>query len=212
MTADAHKSPPILQTPRNTLQRLSRRASYDREIINAILDDGYVATVSALVEGAVRAQPIYYWRIGNEIFVHGSRHNALFNALMNGQEVCLTVSLLDGLVMARSAFHHSMNYRSVVIYAHARAVTDPAERMAALKQSVERLSAGRWEEIRKPSDAEMRGTAILAFPITEASAKARSGGPVDDPDDYGLPVWAGVLPCKIAFSDGIEDTNTAPPD
>jgi len=206
------KSPPILQTPRNTVQRLSRRASYDREVINAILDDAYVATISALVDGAVRAQPIYFWRIGDELFVHGSRHNALFNALLNGQEACLTVSLLDGLVMARSAFHHSMNYRSVVIYAHARTVTDAAERLAVLEQSVERLSAGRWEQIRKPSEAELRGTLILAFPISEASAKARHGGPVDDPDDYDLAVWAGVLPCKIAFSDPIEDTNTQPPD
>ncbi|MBN2752520.1 MAG: pyridoxamine 5'-phosphate oxidase family protein, partial [Rhodospirillaceae bacterium] len=105
------KTPPILHTPRNTVQRLSRRASYDRDIINAILDDAYVATISALVEGTVRAQPIYYWRSDNEVFVHGSRHNALFNALLDGQEACLTVALLDGLVMARSAFHHSMNYR-----------------------------------------------------------------------------------------------------
>ncbi|WP_337995748.1 pyridoxamine 5'-phosphate oxidase family protein [Oleispirillum naphthae] len=206
------KSPPILQTPRNTVQRLSRRASYDREVVNAILDDAYTAVISATVEGGVRAQPIYFWRIGDELYVHGSRRNALFNALMDGQEACLTVTLLDGLVMARSAFHHSMNYRSVVIYAHARAVTDEAERMEALKQSVERIEAGRWAQIRRPSEAEMRGTMILAFPIAEASAKARHGGPVDDPEDYDLPVWAGVLPCKIAFSDPIEDTNTQPPD
>jgi nitroimidazol reductase NimA-like FMN-containing flavoprotein (pyridoxamine 5'-phosphate oxidase superfamily) len=212
MTDDANrKSPPIVQTPRNTVQRLSRRASYDREVINAILDDAYVATISALVEGSVRAQPIYYWRIGDELFVHGSRHNALFNALIGGEEACLTVALLDGLVMARSAFHHSMNYRSVVVYAKARAVTDEAEKKEALKQSVERLSAGRSAEVRKPSEAELRGTLVLAFPIAEASAKSRFGGPVDDPDDYGLPVWAGVIPCKIAFSDGVEDTNTQPP-
>ena len=113
--------------------------------------------------------------------------------------------------MARSAFHHSMNYRSVVIYAQARAVTDETERMAALKQGVERLSSGRWENIREPSEAEMRGTMILAFPISEASAKARTGGPVDDPDNYDLPVWAGVIPCKTTFDEGVEDTNTAPP-
>ncbi|MBN2751073.1 MAG: pyridoxamine 5'-phosphate oxidase family protein, partial [Rhodospirillaceae bacterium] len=100
----------------------------------------------------------------------------------------------------------------VVIYGYARLVTDPTERMAALKQSVERLSSGRWEQIRTPSEAELRGTMILAFPIAEASAKARSGGPVDDPDDYDRPVWAGTLPCKIAFSEGIEDTHTAPPE
>lgn len=212
MADDANrKSPPIVQTPRNTVQRLSRRASYDREVINAILDDAYVATVCALVEGTVRAQPIYYWRIGDELFVHGSRHNALFNALINGEEACLTVALLDGLVMARSAFHHSMNYRSVVVYAKARAVTDEAEKKEALKQSVERLSAGRSAEVRKPSEAELRGTMVLAFPISEASAKARAGGPVDDPDDYGLPVWAGVIPCKIAFDEGVEDVNTQPP-
>jgi nitroimidazol reductase NimA-like FMN-containing flavoprotein (pyridoxamine 5'-phosphate oxidase superfamily) len=210
--AEKKKSPPIVQTPRNTAQRLSRRASYDRGVINAILDDAYVAVISALVEGSVRAQPIYYWRTGDELFVHGSRHNALFNALMQGEEACLTVALLDGLVMARSAFHHSMNYRSVVIYARARRITDEAEKMAALKQSVERLSPGRSAEVRKPSAAELRGTAVLAFPIAEASAKARTGGPVDDPDDYGLPVWAGVIPCKIAFSDGVEDPNTQPPD
>lgn len=205
------KTAPIVQTPRNTIQRLSRRASYDRAVINAILDDGYVAVISALVEGAVRAQPIYYWRIGDELFVHGSRHNALFKALMDGQEACLTIAHLDGLVLARSAFHHSMNYRSVVIYANAREVTDAKERMAVLKASVERLSAGRWAEVRKPSEAEMRGTMVLGFPISEASAKARSGGPIDDPDDYGMPVWAGVIPCKLAFGDGEEDTNTQPP-
>jgi hypothetical protein len=212
MTEDAPtKTPPILQTPRNTLQRLSRRASYNRDVINAILDDGYVATVSALVEGAVRAQPIYYWRVGDEIFVHGSRHNALFKALLEGKEVCITVALLDGLVLARSAFHHSMNYRSVVIYAMAREVTDANERNAALKASVERLAAGRWKEIRKPNEAELRGTMVLAFPISEASAKARTGGPVDDPDDYGMPVWAGVIPCAVTFGEEIEDTNLQPP-
>jgi hypothetical protein len=211
MTEDAPKTPPILQTPRNTLQRLSRRASYDRNVINAILDDGYVATVSALVDGAVRAQPIYYWRVGDELFVHGSRHNALFKALLEGREVCITVALLDGLVLARSAFHHSMNYRSVVIYAMAREVIEPEERNAVLKASVERLAEGRWEQIRKPNDAELRGTMVLGFPIAEASAKARSGGPVDDPDDYGMPVWAGVIPCAVAFGEEIEDTNLQPP-
>ncbi|SBV96677.1 conserved hypothetical protein [uncultured Alphaproteobacteria bacterium] len=205
------KVPPILQTPRNTVQRLSRRASYDRAVIHAILDDGYVAVISALVEGAVRAQPIYYWRIGDELFVHGSRHNALFKALLDGQEACLTIAHLDGLVLARSAFHHSMNYRSVVIYAHAREIANAAERTAVLKQSVERLAAGRWAEVRKPSEAEMRGTLVLGFAISEASAKARSGGPVDDPDDYGLPVWAGVIPCALTFGDGEEDANTQPP-
>lgn len=212
MTEEAPpKTPPILQTPRNTLQRLSRRASYNRDVINAILDDGYVATISALVEGTVRAQPIYYWRLGDEVFVHGSRHNALFKALLSGQEACLSVALLDGLVLARSAFHHSMNYRSVVIYGNAREVVDPAERNAVLKQSVERLAAGRWSEIRKPNEAELRGTMVLGFAISEASAKARSGGPVDDPDDYGLPVWAGVIPCSVAFGEEIEDTNLQPP-
>ncbi len=212
MTDDAkQKFPPIVQTPRNTVQRLSRRASYDRDVINAILDDAYVAVISAMVEGTVRAQPIYYWRSGDELFVHGSRHNALFEALLKGEEACLTVALLDGLVMARSAFHHSMNYRSVVVYARARAVTDEKEKMAALKHSVDRLSPGRSAEVRKPSEAELRGTLVLAFPISEASAKARSGGPVDDPEDYGLPVWAGVIPCKIAFDEGVEDPNTQPP-
>jgi uncharacterized protein len=212
MTDDAPpKTPPILQTPRNTLQRLSRRASYNRDVINAILDDGYVATVSALVDGAVRAQPIYYWRMGDELFVHGSRHNALFKSLLEGREVCITVALLDGLVLARSAFHHSMNYRSVVIYGMAREVTDPAERNAVLKASVERLAKGRWEQIRKPNEAELRGTMVLGFPISEASAKARAGGPVDDPDDYGMPVWAGVIPCAVTFGEEIEDTNLQPP-
>jgi len=206
------KSPPILQTPRNAVHRGSRRASYDRDVINGILDDAYTAVISATVDGGVRAQPIYFWRMGDEVFVHGSRRNALFNALLDGQEACVTVTLLDGLVMARSAFHHSMNYRSVVIYAHAREVTDETERMAALKQSVERLAPGRWAQVRKPSEPEMRGTMVLAFPIAEASAKARSGGPVDDPEDYDLSVWAGVMPCSVAFADPIEDTNTQPPD
>ena len=203
--------PPIERTSRNQVQRGSRRASYDREVINAILDEALVAHIAALVEGSVRSQPIYFWRMGGEIHVHGSRRNALFRALLAGGEACITVAILDGLVMARSAFHHSMNYRSVAVYAKARAVTDPEERLASLRQSVERLSPGRWPQIRKPRAAELNATEILAFPITEASAKARSGGPVDDPDDYLMPVWAGEIPARIAFDPGIEDTNTEPP-
>jgi len=210
--ASVKKSPPIMQTPRNAVQRGQKRASYDRDMINTILDDGYVGTISALVDGTVRAHPIYYWRKDDEIFIHGSKHNSMFKAMRNGEEACLSFALLDGLVMARSAFHHTMNYRSVVIYGKAREVTDPEERMSALKNSIERLSKGRWAKVKKPSDAAMRGTMIMAFPISEASAKVRSGMPSDDPEDYDLNVWAGVFPCALTFGDPEEDSNTSPPD
>ncbi len=205
-------SAPIMQTPRNTLQRARKRASYDRNLINAILDDGYVTHISAVIDGGIRSHPSYYWRMGDEIIVHGSRHNAMLNTLLSGEEACLCFTLLDGLVMARSAFHHSLNYRSVVLYAKPREVTDPDERMAALKHGIERLSKGRWDEIVKPSEAALRGTMILAFPIMEATAKVRSGMPTDDPDDYAHKIWAGVIPCALTFGPPEEDTNTSPPD
>jgi len=206
------KSPPIVQTPRNTLQRGKKKASYDRDLINAIIDDGYVLHISTIIDGEVRAHPSYYWRTGDEIFIHGSKHNGMYKALLSGAEACLCFTLMDGLVMARSAFHHSLNFRSVVLYAKARQLTDEDERLEALKQGIERLSKGRWEKVVKPSDAAMRGTMILAFKIEEASAKVRSGMPTDDPEDYGHDVWAGVIPCEIKFGDPIEDPNTSPPD
>ncbi len=178
---------------RSRVRRAPKRADYDRETIDAILDEALVAHVAFVADGQPYVIPTLHARVGDEVLVHGSAASRMVTLLGAGVPACLTVTLLDGLVLARSAFHHSMNYRSVVVLGTARFVEGPEERERALEAFTEKLLPGRWDEVRPPTRQELKGTRVLALPLTEASAKLRAGDPVDDDEDYDLDVWAGVV-------------------
>lgn len=190
-------------TPRTSLRRLPARASYDRDVVHAILDEGLVAHLGMSTEIGPRVIPTTYGRIEDTVYVHGSVANHAFRTAATGIEVCLVVTLLDGLVMARSAFHHSMNYRSVVVYGTATTVTDPSEKRAALDVIVNKSVPGRADEARPPTELELRSTLVLALPLVEVSAKIRTGGPIDDEADLDWPVWAGVIPLHLQAGEPI---------
>jgi len=194
-----------LQSSRTTVKRLAKRGVYDRETVNAILDEALICHVGFVVDGAPVVIPTIHWRQGDLLYFHGSAASRMLRSIRDGVDACVTVTLLDGLVMARSAFHHSMNYRSVVVFGKAREVTDREEKMRALDALVEHVAAGRNAEVRAPNEAEIRQTLVLAMPIEEASAKVRTGGPIDDEEDYALPVWAGVLPLRMVPQEPISD-------
>jgi uncharacterized protein len=194
-----------LQTPRTTVKRLPKRGAYDRTTIESIVDEALICHVGFVVDGQPVVIPTIHWRGGEELYFHGSAASRMLRSLKGGVDVCVTVTLLDGLVLARSAFHHSMNYRSVVVFGKAREVTDPAERVTALESLVEHVCAGRMKDVRPPNDRELAQTLVLALPLTEASAKIREGGPVDDEEDYALPLWAGVIPLRITPQPAVAD-------
>lgn len=178
------------------VRRAPARADYDRATVDAILDEGLVAHLGFAVDGQPYVIPTLHARVGDEVYVHGSSASRMVKSLGSGLPACLTVTLVDGLVLARSAFNHSMNYRSAVVLATARLVEGDDERMAALEAFTERLVPGRWSECRPPSRQELKGTQLLALHLDESSAKVRAGGPVDETDDYALDHWAGVLPLR----------------
>ena len=181
------------------LRRKRERGRYDRDVIDAILDEALIAHLGIADEhGQPFVMPTLHARSGGVVYCHGSLGSRTMRAMAGGAPACLTVSLIDGLVLARSAMHHSANYRSVVLLGQARPVTDPDEKRVALEAVVEHIVPGRWRDVREPSDKELAATAVLSFPIEEASAKIREGGPVDDEPDLELPVWAGVLPLGSA--------------
>lgn len=180
---------------RTRVRRKSERGAYDRATVEAILDEAlycHVATVDE--QGGPRAIPTIHVRVGDVVYIHGSTGSRTLRDVRDGQEVCLVATLLDGLVFARSAAHHSMNYRSAIVYGTAREVTDPDEKWRAQSALVDQVCAGRAEQARMPNAKELRETMILAIPLEEASAKVRTGPPLDDEDDVELPIWAGVLP------------------
>ena len=181
-------------TPRTTLHRLPKRAVYDKGEVYKILDEGFVCHVGFAMDGEPYVIPTGYARLGDEIYLHGSAASRMLRALGEGIDVCVTVTLVDGFVLSRSAFHHSMNYRSVVILGRARVLTDPMEKMIAMRCFTNHILPGRWEEVRPPSDQELKGTMVLALALEEISAKVRKGGPVEDEGDLELPAWAGVVP------------------
>jgi nitroimidazol reductase NimA-like FMN-containing flavoprotein (pyridoxamine 5'-phosphate oxidase superfamily) len=185
-------------TPRTTVCRLPERATYDADTVRAILDEGIVAHVGFVHDGQPYVMPMAYGRDGDWLILHGSLASRLLRTLAAGAPVCVTVTLLDGLVIARSAFHSSMNYRSVVVLGSAQPVEDPAEKRRALDRLVEHLVPGRTAEARPMTDTEVKRTLVVRIPLREASAKVRTGPPVDDEEDYTLPVWAGVLPLVTA--------------
>lgn len=197
-------------TERSTVKRLPARGHYDRETIHAILDEGLVCHVGFVVDGQPFVIPTNYVRIGEKIHVHGSPASRMLQALERGVAACVTVTLLDGLVLARSAFHHSMNYRSVVVFGTASVVEDPDEKVRVLRALADHLIPGRWQDIRPPNPQELRRTLVLSIPIDEASAKVRVGPPLDDEEDYQLEVWAGVVPLRLAASTPVPDPRLSP--
>ncbi|PYS79179.1 MAG: pyridoxamine 5'-phosphate oxidase family protein [Acidobacteria bacterium] len=192
-------------TPRTTLRRLPQRGTYEREVVNRILDEGLVCHVGFVHEGLPVVIPTAYARADDRLYLHGAKASRMMSVLRGGARVCVTVTLLDGLVLARSAFHHSMNYRSVVIFGVVSAVEDPSEKTEALRRFTEHIIKGRWAEVRPPSKAELNGTTVLSLLLEEASAKVRTGPPLDDEEDYQLPVWAGVLRLKTVAGDLVAD-------
>jgi nitroimidazol reductase NimA-like FMN-containing flavoprotein (pyridoxamine 5'-phosphate oxidase superfamily) len=183
------------RTERTRVRRLPERAAYDRATVHAILDEGFLCHLGFVVDGQPYVIPTGYARVGDTVFLHGSTGSRL--GLRPGMDVCVTVTLVDGLVLARSAFHHSMNYRSVMAIGRTRPVTDPGEKEAALRALVEHIVPGRSDEVRGGDSRELAATAVLALPLAEVSAKVRTGPPQDDDPDYDLPIWAGVLPLAL---------------
>jgi uncharacterized protein len=184
-------------TARTQVKRLPKRAAYDRDTVFKILDEAFVCHVGFVADGQPFVIPTNFGRSGETIYLHGSAASRMLRTLSESVSVCVTVTLTDGLVLARSAFHHSVNYRSVVVLGTARLVEDPLEKMEALRLFTEHIMKGRWEEIRWPTEQELKATTVLALPLEEVSAKVRTGGPIDDEEDYSLPVWAGVLPLPV---------------
>ena len=184
-------------TERTQVRRLPARGAYDSETVFAILDEAFLCHVGFVVDGQPFVIPTGYARVGETLYIHGSAASRMLRTLSGGVQVCVTVTLVDGLVLARSAFHHSMNYRSVVILGRATLVDQLQEKLAALQAFTEHIVRGRWDDVRQPTEAEMKATAVLALPLTEVSAKIRTGPPKDDEADYALPIWAGVVPLAL---------------
>jgi nitroimidazol reductase NimA-like FMN-containing flavoprotein (pyridoxamine 5'-phosphate oxidase superfamily) len=185
-------------TERVRLRRKRERGSHERDLIDAILDEALIAHLGIVEsDGQPIVTPTLHARRGDLVYCHGSAASRTLRALASGSPACLTVSLLDGLVLARSAMHHSANYRSVMMLGTARLVTDPAEKLAAAEAIVEHVAPGRWRDVRPPTENELKATAIVAMPIEEASAKVRTGPPLDEDADYALPAWAGVIPLEL---------------
>ncbi len=185
------------RTNRTQLRRLPKRGFHDSASINQILDAGFLAHVGFQVDGQPFVIPTLYGRDGEKLYLHGSAASRMLGELAQGVSACVTVTLVDGLVLARSAFHHSMNYRSVVAFGTARKIKDELQKKNALRIISEHLIRGRWDDVREPNAKELKATSVLEFKIEEASAKIRQGPPLDDEEDYGLPVWAGILPLKL---------------
>jgi nitroimidazol reductase NimA-like FMN-containing flavoprotein (pyridoxamine 5'-phosphate oxidase superfamily) len=188
----------------NTVKRIPGRGSYDKESIYSILDNHYLCHISWQDEGQPFIIPTAYGRMEDKLYIHGSSKSRMLRMLSDGRPLCLVVTHLDALVLARSVFHHSMNYRSAVIYGHAHKV-EGEEKMEALRVITEQIIPGRWEEARLPNDIEMKATMVLSIEIDTASAKTRTGPPSDDTPDYDLPIWAGIVPVRHGYEDPITD-------
>jgi len=196
-------------TPRTRVTREPQRAVYDRETVNQILDEAFLCHVGFVANSSSDSQPFViptsYGRDGDVLYIHGSAASRMLRNLDQGVPVCITVTLLDGLVLARSVFNHSMNYRSVVILGTAVLVDDPAEKLAALRALSEHIIPNRWDDARQPNERELKATSVLRIPITEFSAKVRVGPPVDDEEDYAFPTWAGVIPLEMKVGAAMRD-------
>ena len=207
---ELHESKPLMKvTERTQLRRLPTRGSHDLASVCQILDAAFLAHVGFNVDGQPFVIPTLYGREGEALYLHGSAASRMLRELDSGIPACVNVTLVDGLVLARSAFHHSMNYRSVVAFGTARKINDPNQKTEALRVISEHLIRGRWDDVRVPNEKELKATAVLEFTIEEASAKVRTGPPMDDEEDYALPVWAGVLPLKFTPGAPIPDSRLA---
>lgn len=195
---------------RTRVVREPNRAVYDRDAIYAILDEGFVCHVGFTVDSQTYVIPTMYARVSDAIYFHGSAASRMLRGLTSGLNVCITVTLADGLVLARSVFNHSMNYRSVVALGNATIVDEPSEKIEALRAFTEKLLPGRWNDARQPNERELKATSILRLPLTEVSAKARTGGVEDDADDYALNVWAGIVPLRLAADPPVRDERCDP--
>ena len=197
-------------TSRTKVRRLSKRAVYDKAQVHEILDEGFLCHVGFSQDGQPYVIPTLYARSGELLYMHGSGASRMLKALAEGIDVCVTVTLVDAYVLARSAFHHSMNYRSVTVLGRARLVTELAEKLQALRLITDHIVPGRWDEVRGPNDLEMRQTVVLAVPLEEVAAKVRLGPPADDEEDYQLPVWAGVVPIHTQLGPAVSDGRVLP--
>ncbi len=198
-------SEPLTPTERTRVVREPQRGVYDRETIYRILDEGLVCHVGFSTDGQPFVIPTLYARIGDAVYFHGSAGSRMLRGISEGANICLTVTLTDGIVLARSVFNHSMNYRSVVALGKATLVDAPQEKLEALRAFTEKILPGRWADARQPNEKELKSTSILRLPLTEASAKVRVGPPEDDAPDYALHIWAGVIPLRVAAGGPIRD-------
>ncbi len=195
----------VVASDRTRVVREPQRAVYDREIIYKILDEGFVCHVGFTLHGQTFVIPTMYARVNDAIYFHGSAASRMLRGVSAGLNVCVTVTLVDGLVLARSVFNHSMNYRSVVALGNAAIVDEPGEKLAALRAFTEKLIPGRWNDARQPNEQELKATSILRLPLTEVSAKVRVGGVEDDAEDYALQVWAGIVPLRLVADAPVRD-------
>jgi nitroimidazol reductase NimA-like FMN-containing flavoprotein (pyridoxamine 5'-phosphate oxidase superfamily) len=192
-------------TERTRVVREANRAVYDREAIYRILDEGFVCHVGFAANGQPFVIPTMFARVGDSLYFHGSAASRMLRGLSSGLPVCITVTLTDGLVLARSVFNHSMNYRSVVALGQATVIDDPEEKLLALRAFTEKLIPGRWHDARQPNEKELKATSVLKLPLREVSAKVRTGGVEDDAEDYALPIWAGIIPLRLVADAPIRD-------
>jgi nitroimidazol reductase NimA-like FMN-containing flavoprotein (pyridoxamine 5'-phosphate oxidase superfamily) len=203
-------------TNRTTLKRLPKRGHFERQTVYAILDEGFICHIGFNVDGRPFVIPTGFARVDDILYIHGSQASRMLRTLSTGVDVCVTVTLIDGLVLARSAFHHSINYRSVVVFGNAQLVTDPEEKNNALFALSEHIVRGRWDDVREPTKEELIQTSVLRLSLEEASAKIRTGPPIDDEEDYAMPIWAGVIPLELTAGSPVDDprldNGTKPPE
>jgi hypothetical protein len=199
----------LAKTDCSRVKRLHERGRYDFDTVAAILDGGFLCHVGYVIDGKPYVTPTSYWREGDRVYWHGSSASRMLRTLADGVDCCLTVSRVDGLVLARSAFHHSINYRSVMLFGRARTIEDPAAKRKALENFVEYMYPGRWKDLRPVTDQELKATTVLHMPIEEGAAKIRTGPPVDDEEDYGWPVWAGIVPVRQIAGEPMPDARLA---
>jgi len=202
-------SQPEIPTARTRVVREPHRGVYDRETAYRILDEGFLCHVGFVADGQPYVIPTSYGRHGDSLYIHGSAASRMLRQMKEGVPVCITVTLLDGLVLARSVFNHSMNYRSIVVLGKATLVDDPQEKLEALRHLSEHIIPGRWADARQPNERELKQTSVLRVPIEEYSAKVRTGPPIDDKEDYSFPTWAGVVPLEMKAGEPIGDERTS---
>jgi uncharacterized protein len=195
----------FVPTERTTLRRLPKRGVFERAEVYQILDEGFICHVGFITAGKPVVIPTSYWRVEDDLYIHGSAASRMLTSIEQGLDVCVTVTLIDGLVLARSAFHHSINYRSVVVFGRAAMVDDTDEKMKLMQTFTDHIIPGRWNDVRAPNGAELRATLVLKLPLNEVSAKVRTGPPIDDEEDYNLPIWAGVLPLRLIADPPVAD-------